>query len=82
MFAVVPTPRQLARQVEGSVKYDFGSTVAGATCLVAGESGTALDGGKRLHYVEMLPHPRKTLITDTEGVSLLEKNCMRGPYVV
>ena len=45
MLDAVPTPRQLARQVGGSVKCDFGSTVAGATRLVVGASGTALDGG-------------------------------------
>ena len=42
---MVPTTQQLARQVGGSVKCDSGSTVAGATRLVTGASGTALDGG-------------------------------------
>ena len=45
MLAMVLTPRQLVRQVGGSVKCDLGSMVAGATRLVAGASGTALDGG-------------------------------------
>ena len=43
MLATVLTPRQLARQVWGSVKCDSGSMVAGATCLAAGASGTAPD---------------------------------------
>jgi hypothetical protein len=45
MLAMVSTLRQLARQVGGSVKRDSGSTVAGATRLVARASGTAPDGG-------------------------------------
>ena len=43
--AMVPTLRQLVRQVGGSVKCNLGSTVAGATRLIAGASGTALDTG-------------------------------------
>jgi hypothetical protein len=49
MFAVVLTPRQLACQVGGSVKCDFGSTMARATCPVAGASGVAPDGGVCFH---------------------------------
>jgi hypothetical protein len=45
MLDVVPTPQQLACQVEGSVNCDSGSMVAGATCLVTEASGIALDGG-------------------------------------
>ena len=45
MLAVVLTPRQLVHQVGGSVKCDSGSTVAGATRLIAIASGTAPDGG-------------------------------------
>ena len=45
MLAIVSTLRQLAHQVGGSVKCDLGSTVAGATCLIAGASNIALDGG-------------------------------------
>ena len=45
MLAVVPTPGQLARQVGGSVKCDSGSTMAGATRLIAKASGTTLYGG-------------------------------------
>jgi hypothetical protein len=47
MHAAVSTPRQLARQIGGSVKCDCGSTVAEATRLVAGASGATLDGGIR-----------------------------------
>ena len=47
MLAVVLTPRQLAHQVGGSVKCDLGSTVARATRLIAGASGTTPDGGVR-----------------------------------
>ena len=47
MLAVVLTPRQLVRQVGGSVKCDSGSMVAGATRLVARASGIAPDGGLR-----------------------------------
>jgi hypothetical protein len=42
---MVLTPQQLARQVGGSVKCDSGSTVAGATRLIAGANGTTPDGG-------------------------------------
>jgi len=34
-------------QVGGSIKCDLGSTMGEATCLIAGASGTALDGGVR-----------------------------------
>ena len=47
MLVIVLTPRQLERQVGGSVKCDSSSTVAGATRLVTGASGTAPDGGVR-----------------------------------
>jgi hypothetical protein len=47
MLAAVLTLRQLARQVWGNVKCNFGSTVAGATRHVTGASGTSLDGGIR-----------------------------------
>ena len=47
MFVTVPTLRQLARQVGGSVKCDLGSTVAGATRLIVGASGATPDGGVR-----------------------------------
>jgi hypothetical protein len=40
-------PTQPTCQVGGSVKCDSGSTVAGATRLVAEASGTALDDGVR-----------------------------------
>ena len=45
MLDVVPTPRQQACQVGGSIKCDSGSTVTGATRLVTGASGIALDSG-------------------------------------
>ena len=45
MLAAVLTPRQLARQVGGSVKCDSSSTMAGATHLITRAGGTALDGG-------------------------------------
>jgi hypothetical protein len=45
MLAAVSTLRQLAHQVWGSVKCNSGSTVAGATCLIAGASGVAPAGG-------------------------------------
>jgi hypothetical protein len=48
MLAAVLTPRQLARQVGERIKCDSGSTVAGATRLVAGTSGATLDGG--IHF--------------------------------
>ena len=44
MLAAVSTPRQLVRQVGCSVTCDLGSTVAGATRLIAEASGVALDG--------------------------------------
>jgi hypothetical protein len=47
MLALVLTPRQLACQVAGSVKCDFGFTMAGATRLIARASSTALDSGVR-----------------------------------
>lgn len=47
MLVAVLTPRQLARQVGERIKCDSYSTVAGATCLVTGASGAALDGGVR-----------------------------------
>ena len=47
MLAAVLTPRQLARQEGGSVKCDSGSTMAGATRLIAGASGATPDGGVR-----------------------------------
>ena len=47
MLAVVLTPRQLARQEGGSVKCDSGSTMAGATRLITGASGTTPDSGVR-----------------------------------
>jgi hypothetical protein len=47
VLAVVPTPQQLVRQVEGSVKCDSGSTVAGATRLITGASGAVLDSNVR-----------------------------------
>ena len=47
MLAVVLTLRQLACQVGERIKCDSSSTVAGATRLVTGASGTALDGGVR-----------------------------------
>ena len=47
MLAVVLTPRQLARQVGGSIRCDSRSIVAGATRLIAEASGTALDDGVR-----------------------------------
>jgi hypothetical protein len=50
MFVMVLTPRQLACQVEDSIKCDSGSTMARATCLNTGASGTTLDGG--VHFPE------------------------------
>ena len=47
MLPTVLTPRQLARQVGGSIKCDSGSTVAGTTRLITEASGTTLDGGVR-----------------------------------
>ena len=47
ILGVVSTPRQLARQVGGSVKCDFNSMVARATRLIARASGTTPDGGVR-----------------------------------
>ena len=47
MLAMVWTQRQLTRQVGGSVNYDSSSTVAEASRLVTGASGTTLDGGVR-----------------------------------
>ena len=47
MLAAVLTPRQLVRQVGGSIKCDSGSMVAGATRLIIGASGTPLDEGVR-----------------------------------
>ena len=44
---MVWTPRQLARQVGGSVKCNFGSMMVGDTCLVTEASGTAPDSGVR-----------------------------------
>ena len=49
MLAMVLTPRQLARQVGGSVKCDSGSMVARATCLVVGAGGIVLDDGVHFH---------------------------------
>jgi hypothetical protein len=51
MLATVLTPRQLARQVGGSIKCDSGSTVVGASRLIAKASGTAPDGDVRLLLV-------------------------------
>ena len=45
MLIAILTLRQLTRQVGGSVKCDSGSTVAGATRLIAEASGTAPDDG-------------------------------------
>jgi hypothetical protein len=47
MLDMILTPRQLVRQVGSSVKCDLGSTMAGATRLIAGASNTTPYGGVR-----------------------------------
>jgi hypothetical protein len=47
MLVMVLTPRQLVHQVGGSVKCDSSSTIVGATRLITGASGIALDDGIR-----------------------------------
>jgi hypothetical protein len=49
MLAMIPTLRQLVCQVGGGVKCDTGSTMAGATRLVARARGTILDGS--VHFL-------------------------------
>jgi hypothetical protein len=49
ILTVVLTSRQLAHQVGGNVKCDLGCTVAGATHLIIGASGTTPDGSVRFH---------------------------------
>ena len=44
------TPGHLVRLVGGTVKCDSSSTVAGATCLIAGASGTTPNGGVRFPF--------------------------------
>ena len=47
LLVVVLTPQQLAHQVGECIKCDSGSTVAGATRLIAGANNTTPDGGVR-----------------------------------
>ena len=62
MLATVLTPRQLARQVGGSIKCDSSSMVVGATCLVARASSTTLDSG--VHF------PGKSIIAGAFTLNL------------